>query len=325
VRFLCLTLCLALTAAVAPAQSAQHPSPLLCGDSQALWLVRPSDDGNNFDVLFRPTGEKWQTLVTGISGKVSQVASLGGTLQVIFKDPLGQGMFQMNSPDMVPLERPSNPQWPPGAVPLALCAADKFDAATKPCLIALVSQYGDTSSTSPASAPTSRTSTTGAARNPFVSLQPFLFSDGKWQAMTDVPLDSFTRKNNLAMIAVADGKLYRMVSPPGHEGNSLSVWEHAVSITWPSFWRSIALEEDLAYSKPIAMFTFAGKLAVLAAVPAEKDKIHLALFILESPGPFQQVYDSTRQTNLMRGTPLRRRKPPEWANSSSWSGSRAAS
>jgi uncharacterized RDD family membrane protein YckC len=279
-----------LAAALALADKPAPPNaPLLCGDSHALWLVRPSADGNSFDVLFRPTGEKWQTLASGLGGKVGQIASLGGTLHVIFKDPLGHGMFQMNSPEMAPLAMPSHPHWPHGAPPLALCAADRFGAATQPSLIALVSRNPeDGDLLFPASA--SSTPTTGAAVAPLVYLQPFQFADGKWQALAAKAGDSLSfvhlAQNDRVMIAVAGGKLYRMISTPGREANAFAVWDNTDK-DLPA-WRSIPVENDLADSRPIAMLTLAGKLAVVDAGPGDKEKIHLTLFLMEDAEHFSK-------------------------------------
>ena len=293
-RFFCLTFCLVLAAAMALAQPAQPPhSPLLCGDNQVQWLIRPGADGNSFDVLFRPAGEKWQTLAIGLTGKPALVASPGGTLHVIFKDPLGQGMFQVSSPAMLPLEKPSDPQWPPGTVPLALCSADKFGAATQPSLIALVPRYPNPPSTAPTSstsAPASRLSTTSASPE-LVFLQPFQFAEGKWQpapAKLPEPL-AFTSlaKDGRVLTAVAGGRLYRIISTPDHDACEFAVWDNSTNKDLPA-WRPIPLGTDLAGSKPIAMLTLAGKLAIVAAGPGDKQKIQLTLRVMEDPGHFSK-------------------------------------
>ena len=288
-RLFFLTLCLALAAALALAQPAQHPSPpLLCGDSQTLWLVRPSADGSNFDVLFRPTGEKWRTLASALGGKVGQAASMGGTLHVIFKDPLGQGMFQMNSPEMAPLAMPSDSQWPQNTPPLALCAADRFGAITTPSLIALVAREAD--ALLPASAPASRASTSSAASAPAVYLQPFQFADGKWRALSPKPADSIASArfapNDRVLIAVAGGRLYRMISGPGRQANAFAVWDNT-NKDLPA-WRPIPMEKDLADSKPVAMLTLAGKLTIVAAGPGDNQKMQLALFVMEDAEHFSK-------------------------------------
>ncbi len=319
-RFFCLTLCLTLAAALALALPAQTPhGPLLCGDNQFLWLVHPSDDGKSFDVLFRPIGEKWQPLAFGLSGKPSLAASQGGTLQVIFADPLGHGMFQTNSPDMAPLATPSNPRWPAGTAPVALCAAENFNGAAKSSLIALVPTSADalsptTAASGPAeapraaaSAPASRTSA-GAAPAGAVYLQPFQCADGQWKALPAKPADSPAPTrfavNDRVLIAVASGKLYRMISKSPREANELAVWDQTDSNLAVLFWRHIPLDKDLADSKPVAMFTLAGKLAILTAAPGGKEKIHLTMFLMEDPGHFSKCAIQLGQ------------KPYEWNASS---------
>lgn len=305
-RFICLTLCLTLAAAAMALSQPAQPAhaPLLCGDTQALWLVRPADDGKSFDVLFRPSGDKWQTLAFGLGGKPSLAASQGGTLQVIFAEPLGHGMFQMNSQEMVPLATPSNPQWPRDVLPAALCTAENFNGVAKFSLIALVPGNADAlapaptsrassepTTTTTASAPASRTSPAGDAAVPSVYLQPFQFADGKWKALpakAGAPLAlTPLAKTDHAMIAVAGGKLYRMISRPGREANELAVWDTSASNGLPS-WRTLPTEKDLADSKPIAMLTLADKLAILTTAPADKKKIHLAMFLMEGPGHYSK-------------------------------------
>jgi uncharacterized RDD family membrane protein YckC len=306
VRFSRLILCLALTAAAALAQPAQAPNPLLlCGDNQALWLVRPGEGGKNFDVLFRPAGEKWQVLAMGLGGKPGLVASMGGTLQVIFAEPLGHGMFQMNSPDMVPLATPSGPpQWPQGTVPLALCTARNFNGVAKTSLIALVPGNADARSpataasgltepatTVAASAPASRASAAGPGPVEPVCLRPFQFADGKWRALPVGPADSLAparfAKTGHVLIAVASGKLYRIISKPGGEANEFTVWDNSEGKVLPG-WRTLPTEKDLAGTRPVAMFTLADKLAILTAAPGNKAKIHLTMFLLEEPGHFSK-------------------------------------
>jgi uncharacterized RDD family membrane protein YckC len=186
----------------APAGPAQDlPRQFLAGDERAVWLVRPSDDGQGFDVLLRRSNETWKALARGLSGRVALTAAVEGSLHVIFKDPLGYGLFQMDSPAMVPMATPSNPQWAPGTLPLALCAADRIGNIAKPTLVAVVPRnvsHGILANASSGSrtesrpvlpAPASQESRPAGslpawAPARWVCLDTFVLVEGKWELLT---------------------------------------------------------------------------------------------------------------------------------------------
>ena len=299
--------------APAAARGAGEDRTLLTGNAHGVWLVRPSKGLDDFDVLVRPAGKKWEWVVREVPGVPAVAATSGSQLHVLLRKPLGHLVFSMGSkrhtPGLNPSPKDKHNRWPKGASPVAICASGPFGDSAAPTLVAVVPYRPSAQPAtrkSPASRPATEPATKPAAkpdekpatkptrfqqyRGKSRNLAVFHTVNPQWQFLTqreNVHLPPEAR----VFVTVAREALYMLIAAPGGP-NSLACWKKGAP------WRPIALAGQAAAGEVVAMVTVQDRPVIVCASPAKtpdgadddtRRQLHLAAY----EGPEKGFRDQT--------------------------------
>ena len=252
---------------------------LLAGNDTTLWIVRCDPGAKTFDLVAKPTGERWKWVVKGWTGLPVAAAAVSDQLHVFFESR-AYLTFLDDGDAMPEIDVKGSP-------PLAVCQGRGFGAPRGPVVVVVrgdglppASAAAQTQPHSPATAPSPSSRTAKLAR--LVVLRYVPTSTGwQWARLSpdlEVPrLSDETR----AMVAAVGEKLYVLTSARPRTPNRLYVWTDGK-------WRPVPLSGKVAEQMPVAMLAVQQRLLILLAEPVDetpKRRIHIA-----APGPDGETF-----------------------------------
>jgi uncharacterized RDD family membrane protein YckC len=246
------------------ASSDARPS-ILAGNAEALWLVRPDDEGR-YGLVVRPAGEPWEWAAQQLTRKKlseppAAAVAVGNQLHLLLRDPRA---YQVYSPDgqRTIAAVPSHDRWPPSADPVALCDAQGLRGAGAGSIAAVV-PVKSAPATAPTQATTGQTVTTQPTTAPTApagsALAAFQRRRGRWEYLGAVPAGP--PQGGRVFAAVADGRMYVLLSPAMGGGNRLFVLEDQ--------WSEAPLTGPAATADCAGMLSLADRPRMVLSAPAE--------------------------------------------------------
>ncbi len=237
-------------------------SLMISGEEKGLWLVRNNLAQNNFDVVFRPTGEDWKWIDKGRTGRPSAITAIAGQLHVLL-EPAGYLIFDPSSKNKpTPSLTPNAPNWPAGVGALAVCDASGLNGNQNLALLAIAAMEEKVD--------------TDQVRQ--VKLGVFEYSDAQWQFLTQ--LDGVTlQADSKIRAATFKGKLYVAISPSEKDKNRLLVWDKEK-------WLDKDLPAQAATAKVLATMNLNDDLIIALANEISPDKYKFSLAALSDSEKF---------------------------------------
>jgi len=118
--------CLSAGGTAGTAQSAEiiaHPDTfMLTSSDKALWLVRLANDGKSYDIVAKPTDQRWRWITQGVQGLPVAATATNAQLHLIFADPPAYLLYDLDRLSTTG-RSPSDTRWPGKAKRIALCQA----------------------------------------------------------------------------------------------------------------------------------------------------------------------------------------------------------
>lgn len=250
-----------------PALAASAEDVFFAGNEHAVWLARRASDGKGLDVLARPAGQKWKWIERGYQGRPTAVVAVGTHLHVLFQ-PGAHTSFHLGGQDPSPNRTCEDPNWPPGAAPLAVCEGKNFGGGDSSSILAIVPRAAGAAArarpaTQPATAattaPVPKAPAAGRRKQKLLTPAVFRFAEGEWAYLSSPP-GVRVQAGARVFAAAVNGALYVLFPHPDSGWNKLIVLSGGK-------WQDVDLDAKVARSQVLGMLPLDGRLAVVLTRP----------------------------------------------------------
>jgi len=217
------------------------PAILLTGNTQGLWVVRRSPDGDTYDVVAKPADERWRWIAREVIGEPVSALGIDRKLHLILGDPLGYLIYDLDGGTLAG-RNPEHPSWPGDASPIALCPGGRILEDWPAGILAVVARQ----SSGPTTADSTRPPDLAKTRE--ITIGVFAKTGTAWEHLSDCPIVFDLTPNTRVLGTTADKSLYVVLSDPDAMRNRLVVFS-------ADNWREVSLDECGPESYPISLVT----------------------------------------------------------------------